>query len=318
MPKVNMLPNKKVLITGGAGFIGSHIVDKLILKNYQIVIIDNLSSGSKDNLQKSDLIKLYELDIENDNIEEVFEVEHPDYIIHLAAQTSVNYSIANSLCDANLNILATIRLLELAKKYNVKKFIASSSAAVYGTPKYLPLDENHPTEPISPYGLSKLTMEKYIQLSGVPYTIYRFSNVYGPRQKSSKESGVIAIFHDAMKNNKPINIYGDGNQIRDYVYVEDIAEICVMALENDVNCEIINVSTNIAVSLNGLFDFMKNLYGYKQNAKYLPRRTGDIENSILDNSKLIKLFTQYNKTTLSVGLNKLLCSSMEENKCTIL
>ena len=157
---------KKVLITGGAGFIGSHIVDKLLENNYSVVVLDNLSSGTEDNLQNSDKLKLYQVNIEKDNLKEIFVTEKPEYVIHLAAQTSVNYSISNTYFDADMNIMATIRLLDVCKKYNVKKFITASSAAVYGNPKYLPIDENHPTEPMSPYGLSKLTMEKYIQLSG--------------------------------------------------------------------------------------------------------------------------------------------------------
>ena len=165
-------------------------------------------------------------------MDEVFEQEKPNYVIHLAAQTSVNYSISNPCIDADMNILATIKLLETCKKYNVKKFVTASSAAVYGKPQYLPIDENHPTEPISPYGLSKLTMEKYIKLSDLPYIIFRFSNAFGPRQNSSKESGVVAIFDKAMRNNEPINIYGDGSQIRDFIYVEDIANICVKVIES--------------------------------------------------------------------------------------
>ena len=212
-----------VLITGGAGFIGSHIVDKLIKNNYKVVIIDNFSSGKMSNLTENSKIEIFNENILSKSLDKIFEKTKPDFCIHLAAQTSVNYSISMPFEDAQINILASIKLFEICKKYNVKKIIAASSAAVYGMPQYLPIDENHSTEPISQYGLSKLTMEKYIKLSGIPYLIFRFSNAYGPRQSSSKESGVIAIFDKAMKNNERINIYGDGEQIRDFVYVEDIA-----------------------------------------------------------------------------------------------
>lgn len=296
------MTKNKVLITGGAGFIGSHIVEKLLENNYNVIIIDNLSSGSIENIPNSDTLKFYQLNIEKDDLELVFQKETPDYVIHLAAQTSVNFSISHPYYDANMNVMASIKLLELCKKYNIKKFITASSAAIYGNPKYLPIDENHPTEPMSQYGLSKLTMEKYIKLSGIPYIIFRFSNAYGPRQKSSKESGVVAIFNNAMKNNEPINIYGDGEQIRDFIYIEDIANICIKAINSNVENEIINFSTNKGVSLNQLFKVMKSLYNYTLNANYLPERIGDIKNSILSNDKAYNLLKFTNYTKLEKGL----------------
>ena len=296
------MTKNKVLITGGAGFIGSHIVEKLLENNYNVIIIDNLSSGSIENIPNSDTLKFYQLNIEKDDLELVFQKEAPDYVIHLAAQTSVNFSISHPYYDANMNVMASIKLLELCKKYNIKKFITASSAAIYGNPKYLPIDENHPTEPMSQYGLSKLTMEKYIKLSGIPYIIFRFSNAYGPRQKSSKESGVVAIYNTAMKNNEPINIYGDGEQIRDFIYVEDIANICIKAINSNVENEIINFSTNKGVSLNQLFKVMKSLYNYTLNANYLPERIGDIKNSILSNDKAYNLLKFTNYTKLEKGL----------------
>lgn len=261
-----------------------------------------MSSGSIENIPNSDTLKFYQLNIEKDDLELVFQKETPDYVIHLAAQTSVNFSISHPYYDANMNVMASIKLLELCKKYNIRKFITASSAAIYGNPKYLPIDENHPTEPMSQYGLSKLTMEKYIKLSGIPYIIFRFSNAYGPRQKSSKESGVVAIFNNAMKNNEPINIYGDGEQIRDFIYVEDIANICIKAINSNVENEIINFSTNKGVSLNQLFKVMKSLYNYTLNANYLPERIGDIKNSILSNDKAYNLLKFTNYTKLEKGL----------------
>ena len=295
----------KVLVTGGAGFIGSHIVDKLLKNNYFVIVLDNFSSGSITNLRQLDKIKLYNTDIEKDNLGEIFNKEKPNYVIHLAAQTSVNYSISNTYFDANINIMATIRLLENCKKFGIKKFITASSAAVYGNPNYLPIDEKHPTNPMSPYGLSKLTMEKYIQLSNIPYIIFRFSNAYGPRQKSSRESGVIAIFDKAMKNNEPINIYGNGSQIRDFIYVEDIADICTKAIESITENEIINFSTNKGVSLNELFNEMSKIYEYKQKPNYLPERIGDIKNSILSNERIPKTFKKTTYTNLLEGLKNL-------------
>lgn len=304
---------KKVLITGGAGFIGSHIVDKLLDNNYQVLVIDNLSSGNLKNLQDNNNLKFYKLDIVNDDLEPVFEIEQPDFVIHLAAQTSVAYSVTNPIEDANRNILGSIKILELSKKYSVKKIIAASSAAVYGVPQYLPIDEEHPTEPISQYGLSKLTMEKYIKLSGIPYIIFRFSNAYGPRQQSSKESGVIAIFDKAMKNNEPVSIYGDGEQLRDFIYVEDIASVCVEALKNNVSKEVFNFSTNKGVSLNELFAKMKAIYGYTKDANYLPERQGEIRDSILLNEKINDFLELTELQILKQGL-KLLFDELEASR----
>lgn len=294
-----------VLITGGAGFIGSHIVDKLLEKGSKVIVVDNFSSGVKSNLKKDEALKIYTLDIEKDDLESIFIKEKPDYVIHLAAQTSVGFSVQEPVDDAMMNVIASIKLLKLSKKYNIKKFLTASTAAVYGMPQYLPVDENHPTIPISPYGLSKLTMEKYIKLSGVPYVIFRFSNVYGPRQKSSKESGVIAIFNNAMEQNADITIFGDGKQIRDFIYVEDIANICVKAIGSDVKNEIINFSTNIGVDLNELFELMKPLYGYSKTVRYMPERIGDIKDSILSNRKALELYGEIETTNLKEGLKRL-------------
>lgn len=300
----------KVLVTGGAGFIGSHIVDKLLQDNCKVVVVDNLSSGSlqnfPENFVENTSLKFYENDILNDDLTEVFEKERPEFCIHLAAQTSVIKSVQDSVNDAQLNIVATLKLLELCKIYGVKKIVAASSAAVYGVPQYLPIDESHATVPISNYGLSKLTMEKYIQLSGLNYVIFRFANVYGPRQASSQESGVVSIFNNLMLKGEKINIYGDGEQIRDFVYVEDIAQICVLALKDfQLVNKIINVSTNKGVTVNGLFNLMKNLYGYNQKANYLEQREGDIKDSILSNEKVMSLLSEFKTTSISDGIKRL-------------
>lgn len=294
-----------VLITGGAGFIGSHIADKLINNGYKIVIVDDFSSGKLSNLVENSNMQIFNESILSDNLAQIFEKSKPDFCVHLAAQTSVNYSISSPYKDALMNILASVKLLEICKKYNIKKFITASSAAVYGMPQYLPIDENHPTEPISQYGLSKLTMEKYIKLSGIPYIIFRFSNAYGPRQNSSRESGVIAIFDRVMKRKKEVNIYGDGSQIRDFIYVEDIAQICVRAIKSDVVNAVINFSTNKGVTLNELFNKMAELYGYSLPPMYLPERYGDIKDSILSNKKVSDLFADIKYTKLEEGLRSL-------------
>lgn len=303
-----MEDSKQVLITGGAGFIGSHVGDMLVDKGYKVIVVDNLSSGFDANLNKQ--FKFYNLDINSEKLENVFSENKIDYVIHFAAQPSVSFSTQFPKEDAIENILGSINVLQFSKKYGVKKFMTASTAAVYGVPKHLPVDEEHDTTCLSFYGVSKLTMEKYIKLFGVDYIIFRFANVYGPRQSAHGEAGVVAIFADKMRNNQDIVIHGDGEQTRDFVYVEDIAKVCVCAIEKDIKNEIINVSTNKAISVNKLFDLLAKKYNYKKPAVHDEERLGDIKHSILDNGKCIKLFGFEPKTTIEEGLENLVLSSV--------
>lgn len=298
-----MEDDKNVLITGGAGFIGSHVCDLLIENGYNVLVVDNLSSGSDFNLNKN--AKFYNLDINSDKLETVFKENKIDYVFHFAAQASVSVSTKNPLLDAKENIIGSINLLTLCKKYNVIKFITSSTAAVYGIPEYLPVDETHNTTCLSFYGISKLTMEKYIELFGIDYIIFRFANVYGPRQSAHGEAGVVAIFADKMSTNEEITIHGDGTQTRDFVYVTDIAQVCLVAIESAVKNEIINVSTSKAISINKLFELMAQKYNYQKTAKYNEERPGDIKHSVLDNKKCTKLLGLSPKTSIQKGLSKL-------------
>jgi len=294
---------KNVLITGGAGFIGSHVGDLLVEKGYNVIVADNLSSGFEHNLNKK--IKFYNLDINSLALEKVFIENKPDYVFHFAAQPCVSFSTLNPKEDAIENILGSINVLNFSKKYGVKKFITASTAAVYGIPKHLPVDENHDTTCLSFYGISKLTMEKYIELFGIDYIIFRFANVYGSRQSAHGEAGVVAIFADKMKNNQDIVIHGDGEQTRDFVHVSDIARVCLGAIEKDVKNETINVSTNTAISINKLFEIMGSKYNYKKHPMYDEERLGDIKHSVLDNRKCIKLFVFTPKTSIEKGLANL-------------
>lgn len=301
--EAKLTEGKNVLITGGAGFIGSHIVDLLIEKDYGVFIVDNLSSGSESNLNKG--AKFYNLDMNSEKLEDVFAQNKIDYVFHLAAQPSVSGSIKNPTQDATENILGSINVLKFAKKYGVKKFVTASTAAVYGVPKYLPVDEVHNTECLSFYGISKLTMEKYIELFGVDYIIFRLANVYGPRQNAQGEAGVVAIFADKMKNNEVIVIDGDGEQTRDFVYVADIAKVFLQAIQGDVKNEIINVSTNTSISINQLFATMSAKYNYNKKPQYGEERQGDIKHSVLDNKKCLKLFGFTPQTPSEEGLGEL-------------
>lgn len=298
-----MEDNKNILITGGAGFIGSHVGDLLIYKGYNVFVIDNLSSGSDYNINKK--AKFYNLDINSAELENVFKENKIDYVFHFAAQASVSFSTKNPTEDATENILGSINVLKFAKKYGVKKFIVSSTAAVYGVPEYLPVDEIHKTTCLSFYGLSKLTMEKYVELFGIDYIIFRFSNVYGPRQSAHGEAGVVAIFADKMKSNEDITIDGDGEQTRDFVYVADIANACLNAIQRDIKNEIINVSTNTAISINKLFKLMAEKFGYKKTPIHAQERFGDIKHSILDNKKCAELLDNTPQTSIAEGLMQL-------------
>lgn len=298
-----MKDSKNVLITGGAGFIGSHVSDLLIKKGYNVFVVDNLSSGSDSNLNKS--AKFYNIDINSRDLEKVFQENKIDYVFHFAAQANVSFSTKFPTIDASENILGSINILQFAKKYGVKKFIPASTAAVYGIPKNLPVDEEHETVCLSFYAISKLTMEKYTQLFGVDYIIFRFSNVYGPRQSAHGEAGVVAIFADKMKSNEEITIHGDGEQTRDFVYVEDVAKACLKAIESDVKNEIINVSINGALSVNKLFKILGDIYNYQKPAIHAPERFGDIKHSTLDNKKCAKLLGFVPQTSVEEGLKSL-------------
>lgn len=299
-----------ILVTGGAGFIGSHIVDELINNSYNVIVADNLSTGRMENINNSAIF--YNIDIKDKTrLETLFINNKIKYIIHLAAQASVGYSMKYPICDANENIISSLNLIELAKKYNIKKLIVSSTAAVYGEPQYLPIDENHNANPSSYYGLSKLTMEKYIELSNIDYIIFRFSNVYGPRQIPEGEAGVVSIFIDYFINNNEINIFGDGNQTRDFIYVKDIAKILFLCIKNDnMTKEIINISSNVSISINELYEKLKHITKKDLKVNYLEERRGDIKHSLLNNSKLLN-YIDIKLTNINAGLEK----TIEEIKC---
>ncbi|XRP97360.1 SDR family oxidoreductase [Methanocaldococcus sp. 16A] len=266
-----------ILVTGGAGFIGSHIVDKLIENNYDVTILDNLTTGNKNNINP--MAEFVNADIRDKDLDEKINFKDVEVVIHQAAQINVRSSVENPIYDGDINILGTINILEFMRKYDINKIIFSSSGgAVYGEPNYLPVDENHPINPLSPYGLSKYVGEEYIKLYnrlyGIEYAILRYSNVFGERQDPKGEAGVISIFIDKMlKNQNPI-IFGDGNQTRDFVYVGDVAKANIMAL-NWKN-EIVNIGTGNETSVNELFNIIKNEIGFKGNAIYDKPREGEV------------------------------------------
>ncbi|AIJ06434.1 UDP-glucose 4-epimerase [Methanocaldococcus bathoardescens] len=274
-----------ILVTGGAGFIGSHIVDKLIENNYDVIILDNLTTGNKNNINpKAEFINA---DIRDKDLDKKINFKDIEVVIHQAAQINVRSSVENPIYDGDINVLGTTNILEFMRKYDINKIIFASSVGVYGEPNYLPVDENHPINPLSPYGLSKYVGEEYIKLYnrlyGIEYAILRYSNVYGERQDPKGEAGVISIFIDKMlKNENPI-IFGDGNQTRDFVYVGDVAKANIMAL-NWKN-ETVNIGTGKETSVNKLFNIIKNEIGFKGNAIYDKPREGEVYRIYLDIKK---------------------------------
>lgn len=294
----------KVLVTGGAGFIGSHIVDHLIIDHYEVSVVDNLSTGKVENLNASAVF--YQVDIlDYKNLKKVFELEKPQYVIHHAAQTNVQQSIINPSFDAETNILGTINVLRCCVEFGTEKIVYASSAAIYGNPRYPGITEYHTVEPLSFYGVSKYTPEQYIKvfadLYQFDYTILRYANAYGTRQDPNGEAGVVSIFINKLLTRKQPVIFGDGTQTRDFIYVEDIALANLAALHLRGK-HIINISTNQPTSLLELLEMMNKIYGSKMLPIYAMAKQGDIKASYLDNSKAQKLLSWEPQYTLFKGL----------------
>lgn len=297
---------EKVMVTGGCGFIGSHIVDKLLDQSYEVIVVDNLKTGKLENID-TNKVTFYNCDITSLDFVKVVSETRPKYIIHQAAQVSVPESIKDIVYDTNVNIKGSINVIEAAKNNGVKKIVFASSAAVYGEPQYLPVDINHDINPLSPYGLSKYTVEKYLKLAkdcyGIEYTVLRYSNVYGPRQDAQGEGGVVAIFSEKLSQNQDVTIFGNGEQTRDFIYVEDVANANVQALEKG-NGLVLNVSTSQRVSLNNLFEIMKEYSFATTLPDFMDVREGDIKHSVLCNKLTIKALNWSQTFSLDEGIKK--------------
>jgi UDP-glucose 4-epimerase len=274
----------KVLVTGGAGFIGSHVVDLYLEQGYEVVVVDNLSTGRITNLNPA--AKFYQEDIRRTQLEEIFLLEQPDFVNHHAAQMNIRHSINDPVYDADVNILGSINVIECARKFKVKRFIyISSGGAVYGEPEYLPCDESHPVKPICPYGASKHTVEHYLFMYHINYglecTILRYANVYGPRQDPKGEAGVVAIFTGQMLNSQKVVINGDGEQQRDFVYVNDCARANLLALTAKNSFGIYNIGCGKATSINEIYHSLKAIIGNKENPCYGPAKIGETRSIFL-------------------------------------
>lgn len=278
----------KVLVTGGAGFIGSNVVDLYIERGYDVVVVDNLSTGRESNLNPR--AKLYKLDIRSSEITEVFERERPDYINHHAAQIDVRRSVTEPIFDADININGSINLLENARRVGVRRFIyISSGGAVYGEPEYLPCDEAHPINPICPYGASKHVVEHYLymykEIHDLDYSVLRYANVYGPRQDPLGEAGVVAIFTGKMLAGEQVVINGDGEQTRDFVYVGDCAAANLMVTEGENVSGIYNLGSGVATSINEIFSTLKDVTAYQNPPIHGPAKLGETRHIYLTAEK---------------------------------
>jgi len=297
---------QKILITGGAGFIGSHLADELIKKGYEVVVVDNLSTGSKSNLNGK--VKFYKIDVQDKKMSNVFLKEKPDIVFHFAAQIDVRKSVESPSEDAKINILGSLNILENCNKFKVKKIIFSSTGgAIYGDANIVPTPESYVEYPMSPYGIAKLATEKYLnyynKIFRISFTALRFANVYGPRQNSKGEAGVIAIFCDKVfSKNQPI-INGDGLQTRDFVYVLDVVGAAVMAMQTEKN-GIFNVGTSKETNINDIFSIIKKESGSDFKEIHGPAQKGEQQRSCLNYSKIKAELNWEPKISLEEGLKK--------------
>jgi len=293
----------KIIITGGAGFIGSSIVDRLIYSGNEILVLDNLSTGKIENLNTS--AEFVKIDLCDPRIKNIFFDFRPEAVIHCAAQVSVIDSQLDPVFDARNNILSGLNLLKISIESNVDQILyLGTGGALYGEPEYLPCDESHPVRPISPYGLSKWTLEKYFDLI-VPDTILkkilRLGNVYGPRQDHKGASGVIAIFLSKMFMGEKVEIYGDGNQVRDFVFISDVLDAIEISLKSDVSFTV-NIASGIGASVNNIFEILSNETSYKNKPIFKTKSPGDINKIILSNDKAKSDLNWSPKISIEEGL----------------
>jgi UDP-glucose 4-epimerase len=299
----------KILVTGGAGFIGSHVTDRYIALGHDVVVVDDLSKGKRENLNPAAIF--YELDVRDSRLRELIGDEKPDVINHHAAQIDVRTSVEKPDFDADVNIIGSIKLLEAGLAHGIKRFIfASTGGAIYGEPdpSRLPADEETSARPISHYGCSKLAFERYLYLykiqRGLDYVILRYANVYGPRQDPHGEAGVTAIFALKMLGGEPCTIFGDGTETRDYVYINDIVESNVLALEKGAG-EVYCLGRGVEVTVPDLFGKLADLTGYKREPRWEPLRPGEIHRICISGEKARRELGWEPTTELGEGLGEL-------------
>ena len=296
----------KVLVTGGAGFIGSHVVDAYLAAGHDVVVVDDLSTGHRENLPPG--VRFHQLDILDQRLASLVADERPDVVNHHAAQMDVRRSVADPLFDARVNILGTIALLDAARRANVRKvLLVSSGGAVYGEQEAFPAGETHPTWPVSPYGVSKRAGELYAHFYQVehelPFVAMRYANVYGPRQDPHGEAGVVAIFTRRMLAGEPVTLNGDGRQTRDYVYVEDVARMSLLAVEADAVGPV-NVGTGVETDVATLARLLLETTGSRSEVMHGPAKPGEQRRSVVDPTRAADAFGWRPTVSLAEGLRR--------------
>lgn len=296
----------KVLVTGGAGFIGSHVVDAFLAAGHEVVVVDDLSTGRERNLNPK--ARFYQLDIRDPGLAEVFERERPEIVDHHAAQMDVRRSVAEPLFDADVNVRGSVNLLECARRSGARKVVyISTGGAVYGEPVYLPCDEKHPIDPICQYGVSKHVVEHYLHvyrhLYSLNYAVLRYPNVYGPRQDPHGEAGVVAIFTGLMLAGKPVTINGTGEQERDFVYVADCAKANLLAAAGD-QTGIYNLGEERGTTVNQLFRELAKITGYTAAPQYGPPKPGETFKIYLNSQKAKAELDWSQSVDLETGLRQ--------------
>jgi UDP-glucose 4-epimerase len=295
----------KVLVTGGAGFIGSHVADRLVADGHDVVILDDLSTGHVEHLQPN--ARFYQMDLHSPWIDELFRIERPEAVVHQAAQASVRRSVEDPVFDASVNVLGTAALLQASVHHGVRRFLfASTGGALYGDADVTPTPEDYPTLPVSPYGASKLAAEVYLRtfhaMHGLSYASLRYANVYGPRQDPHGEAGVVAIFTRRLLSGEKARINGDGKQTRDFVYVGDVAEANSRALVSDAVGSF-NVGTGIETDISTIFQLLKRLTRSSEPEEHGPPLPGEQRRSVVDARKIEKALGWKPKTSLQAGLD---------------
>ena len=296
----------KILVTGGAGFIGSHLVDSLVEKGHELVVVDNLSTGKRENVNKK--ATLYEVDISSERIEEIFKKEKPEVVFHFAAQIDVRKSVEDPKSSAETNILGSVNILESIKKYcskETKVVFASTGGAIYGDASITPTPESYKEEPLSPYGIEKLTVDKYLNYYhlnfGTPYISLRLGNIYGPRQNPHGEAGVVAIFANKMINREQVVVNGDGKNTRDFVFVDDVVEASILAMETKKS-GVYNIGTGKETDVNAIFHNLKININEKAQESYGPAKAGEQKRSCLDATKAEEELRWKAKTGVEEGI----------------